>query len=255
MTSIRVFTDGACEGNGKKDARASYACWFPENKELSIAKRVPEEDTQTNQRAEMLAIAESVRIVLSKFPSDEVDFKIYTDSMYSKDCLTKWIGSWIKNDWKTAAGAPVKHRDLIEETSRNLAKFKSYMIIHVAAHTGGTDEFSKHNEIVDKMAVHVLHPEEEVKVVQNNTESPIPNCPLQLMGPPVSEKTIIEWCKANLNKLDQTALTSSLMTVLSKTVKKNGFEVVKQKLHRTNQYRLVSANHLIAGNTIITKEE
>ena len=255
MTSIRVFTDGACEGNGKRGARASYACWFPENKELSIAKRVPDEDGQTNQRAEMLAIAESVRIVLSKFPSDEVDFKIYTDSMYSKDCLTKWIQGWIKNDWKTSAGAPVKHRDLIEETSRNLAKFKSYMIIHVAAHTGGTDEFSKHNEIVDKMAVQVLHPEEEVKVVQSNTESPIVGCPLQLMGPLVSERTIVEWCKANLDKLDQTALTSSLMTVLSKTVKKNGFEVVKQKLHRNNQYRLVSANHLIAGNTTIIKEE
>lgn len=255
MTSIRVFTDGACEGNGKRGARASYACWFPENKELSIAKRVPDEDGQTNQRAEMLAIAESVRIVLSKFPSDEVDFKIYTDSMYSKDCLTKWIQGWIKNDWKTSAGGPVKHRDLIEETSRNLAKFKSYMIIHVAAHTGGTDEFSKHNEIVDKMAVQVLHPEEEVKVVQSNTESPIVGCPLQLMGPPVSERTIVEWCKANLDKLDQTALTSSLMTVLSKTVKKNGFEVVKQKLHRNNQYRLVSANHLIAGNTTIIKEE
>jgi hypothetical protein len=45
------------------------------------------------------------------------------------------------------------------------------------------------------------------------------------------------------------------MSALSKTVKKNGFEVVKQKLHRNNQYRLVSANHLIAGNTTITKEE
>jgi ribonuclease HI len=255
MTSIRVFTDGACEGNGKKGARASYACWFPENKELSIAKRVPDEDVQTNQRAEMMAIAESVRIVFSKFTPGDVDFKIYTDSMYSKDCLTKWIQGWIKNDWKTSGGEPVKHRDLIEETSRNLAKFKSYMIIHVAAHTGGSDEFSKHNEIVDKMAVHVLHPEEEVKVIQSNVESPIPSCPLQLMGPPVSERTIIEWCKLNLDKLDSSALNSALMSALSKTVKKNGFEVVKQKLHRNNQYRLVSANHLITGSAIITKDE
>lgn len=255
MTSIRVFTDGACEGNGKKGARASYACWFPENKELSVAKRVPEEDGQTNQRAEMLAIAESVRIVFSKFDPSTVDFKIYTDSMYSKDCLTKWIQGWIKNDWKTSSGGVVKHRDLIEETSRNLTKFNSYMIIHVAAHTGGSDEFSINNEIVDKMAVHVLHPQEEVKIVQNNKESPIVGCPLQLMGPPVSERVIIDWCKQNLDKIDQTFLSAALMSALSKTVKKNGFEVVKQKLHRNSQYRLVSANHLIAGNTTITKEE
>jgi ribonuclease HI len=256
MTTIRVFTDGACEGNGRKEARASYACWFPEHKELSVAARVPEEDGQTNQRGEMLAIAESVKIVKSKFQFETVDLEIYTDSMYCKDCLTKWLVGWVKNDWKTAKGEPVKHRDLIEETTRTLAKFKSYKITHVSAHTGGDDDFSKNNEIVDKMAVKVLHPNEDVKVVlTDNKVSPLPGSPLQLMGPPVSEKLIIDWCKTNLDKLDSSALNAALMSALSKTVKKNGFEVVKQKLHKTNQYRLVSANHLIASNVTITKEE
>jgi len=257
MTTIRVFTDGACEGNGKKGAKASYACWFPEHKELSVANRVPEEDGQTNQRGEMLAIAEAVKITQEKFTPSDIDFEIYTDSMYCKDCLTKWLPGWLKNDWKTGKGEPVKHRDLIEETSRRFTKFKSYKITHVAAHTGGDDDFSKNNEIVDKMAVRVLHPEaaEEKVILTTNTVGPLPGCPLQLMGPPISEKLIIEWCKTNLDKFDSSALNAALMSALSKTVKKNGFEVVKQKLHKTSQYRLVSANHLIASNITITKEE
>jgi len=257
MTTIRVFTDGACEGNGKKGAKASYACWFPENKELSASDHVPAEDGQTNQRAEMLAIAEAVRIVQKKFVPSEVNFEIYTDSMYCKDCLTKWLPGWLKNDWKTGKGEPVKHRDLIEETSRSLTKFKSYKITHVAAHTGGDDEYSKHNEMVDKMAVKVLHPEavEEKVILTTNTVGPLPGCPLQLMGPPISEKVIAEWCKNNLDKIDSDVLNSALISALAKTVKKNGFEVVKQKLHKTSQYRLVSANHLITSAITIVREE
>ena len=115
MTSIRVFTDGACEGNGKKGARASYACWFPENKELSIAKRVPEDEAQTNNRGELLAIAESVKIVLSKFSSDEVDLKIYTDSMYIINSITLWAKNWKKNDWKRADNKSIQNLELIKK--------------------------------------------------------------------------------------------------------------------------------------------
>ena len=37
---IRVFTDGACSSNGKVGAKASYAFWIPEHKELSKAEFV-----------------------------------------------------------------------------------------------------------------------------------------------------------------------------------------------------------------------
>ena len=54
--------------------------------------------------------------------------------------------------------------------------------------------------------------------------------------------------------LDPQALNSALISALSKTVKKKGFELVKQKLHRTTNYRLVASN-LITETTVITKEE
>jgi hypothetical protein len=75
------------------------------------------------------------------------------------------------------------------------------------------------------------------------------------MGPPLSETSLVEWCKMNLDKLDQTSLTASLISALTKTVKKKGFDIQKQRLHRSNMFRLVSKNHLIAEKTVIIKEE
>jgi ribonuclease HI len=202
-----------------------------------------------------MAITEAVKTMIDKFPSDEIDVQIYTDSMYSKNCLTQWVVGWVQNNWKTSQGAPVSHRDIIEETTKLLPKFKSFMISYIAAHTGNDDENSKCNEIVDRMAVAVLNPEiATVKIIHTNREQPIEGFPVELMGPPVSANVILQWCKRNLDKLDEDALNTALLAVVTKTLKKKGFELDKQRLHRTVQYRLTTS-HLIAENTHIVKED
>jgi ribonuclease HI len=252
---VRVFTDGACSKNGKVGAQASYACWFPEHKEYSKAGRVPEDEPQTNQRGELMGIYEAIKIAEEKFPGDDTELTIYTDSMYSKNCLTQWVIGWQANKWKTGAGEPVKHRDIIEDAVNRLPRFKSYCISYVPAHTGKDDEFSKHNEIVDRMAVAVLHPEvAEVKLIRTNQETPIEGIPIDLMGPPVAGRVLTEWCRENLDKLDKEDLDTALLAVLTKTLKKSGFVLEKQRLHKTAVYRLLASN-LIAVNTKVIKEE
>ena len=251
---IVVFTDGACGSNGKKSAKAAWGVWFPDHKEFSDAQVVPADQQQTNQRGELMAISQAVQIIEKNFPYD-VDIHIFTDSDYSKNCLTTWLPSWLSNNWKTKANKDVCHRDLIEETSTRLSKFNSFTITHVDAHTGGDDYNSVNNAIVDKMATKVLNPEAEVKVITTNTQVALEGLPLTLMGPPVSDIVLHKWCRDNLDKLDQASLDAALVSALSKTVKKKGFEIIKQKLHRSTQYRLVSANHLISEGTTIIKEE
>jgi ribonuclease HI len=73
---IRVFTDGACSKNGQAGARASYAFWIPEHKELSKADFVPSEDSQTNNRGELLAIYEGVKCIYDNFPAQEIDLQV-----------------------------------------------------------------------------------------------------------------------------------------------------------------------------------
>ena len=258
--NIRVFTDGACSKNGQSGARASYACWFPENKDISEAKAVPDTDPQTNNRGELLAIKRAVEILIDKFDASQLDVHIYTDSQYSKNCLTVWLPGFIERNWKTSGykgstSTDVKNRDLIEETSNLLTRFNSYIISYVAAHTGGTDDISKNNDIVDRMAVAVLNPEvADIKIVRANTEVAIEGLPVELMGPAVGETRLMEWCKDNLDKLDQELLGSALLTVLTKTLKKNGFNLEKQRVHKKCVYRL-SANNLITEGAKLVKEE
>ncbi len=40
---------------------------------------------------------------------------LYTDSVYVRDGITKWIFGWQKNGWRTAAKQPVKNAELWQE--------------------------------------------------------------------------------------------------------------------------------------------
>jgi hypothetical protein len=106
------------------------------------------------------------------------------------------------------------------------------------------------------MAVRVLNPEEEEpKEITSNKEDPFTDCPMKLMGPPIGEKELVKWCLENLTKLDESALHSALCSAFSKTVKMKGFEVTKQRLHRTTMYRLKTESGLIKEGVTVTKEE
>ena len=105
------------------------------------------------------------------------------------------------------------------------------------------------------MAVAVLDPEvENVKIIHTNTAEPIEGFPVELMGAPIPETTIIDWCKDNLDKLDQDTLNYSLIQVVTKTLKKKGFSLDKQKLYKRNVYRLTANNLIVEGSNIIKEE-
>jgi ribonuclease HI len=242
---VEVYTDGGCESNGKPGAKAAYGYYFPHHKELSFAARVPDDQPQTNNRGELLGILEGIKKAKSSFPPEEIDLHVFTDSDYAKNCITKWLPGWIAKGWKTSTGQPVMNRDLIEDTSNQLLAFKSYAFTHVRAHTGGDDECSVNNDIVDRMVSKVIVPHQEsapatiVKV----------KGPLQMMGPPVSETQLYAWCRANLHELDQDAVRVAIISAYSKTMRKNGYEVKKHSLHRTNEYRLIAASNLTTTHT------
>ena len=47
--------------------------------------------------------------------------RLYTDSTYVKDGITKWMVKWKANGWKTAARKPVKNIDLWQRLEAALA--------------------------------------------------------------------------------------------------------------------------------------
>ena len=228
MTRIVVYTDGACSKNGSKNAIASWAMWFPSNPGWSGAERVPG-TLQTNNRGELYAILGAFRKLTSELgsASNDVDFYLYTDSEYSKNCLTKWVPGWIRKGWTTTSGTEVVNRDIIENILELQPRLRSVTYEYIRAHTGLADEHSKNNDRVDRMARKVL--DDSVIVDTPAPIEVIDNCPLQKLGPPVPVGTLTTWIRNNLSTLDSDALDSALMRAFKETMSNRGLKVEVRK--------------------------
>lgn len=229
---MRVFTDGSCTSNGRKGAKAGFAAWFPDHPSWSSALRVPDDQDQTNNRAELSAIQLAVKILEDRGEID-CDLVIYSDSEYSINCLTSWLPGWMNRGWKTAAGKDVLHQDLIKDITARLSKFKSHRFVHVKAHTGGLDDLSKQNAVVDKMAQDVVNgvvPTPEVPVVVDEL---FPGCPLQIMGGPIQQKDIVAWVRSSLDTLDKDLIDKHLYKAFIEMCKARDVQLTRQIIAKT----------------------
>ena len=232
---MRVFTDGACSGNGQKGAKAGFAAWFPEHSDWSESHRVPDDQPQTNQRAELSGIHLALSILVLKGALDE-DLVIYTDSEYSIKCLTEWMPGWVARGWKTTMGKPVLHRDLIEAIAGHLTKFK-HRFHHVRAHTGGADDLSKQNDIVDRMACESVHGRKIELPPPRPIDELFPGCPIAVMSPPVAAPVISAWIRANIAALDSEVIDKHLMKAFVEMCKTRNVTLTKQTVSKQSVYR------------------
>jgi ribonuclease HI len=229
---MRVFTDGSCTSNGRKGAKAGFAAWFPDHPSWSSALRVPDDQDQTNNRAELSAIQLAVKTLEDRGEID-CDLVIYSDSEYSINCLTSWLPGWMSRGWKTAAGKDVLHQDLIKDITSRLSKFKSHRFVHVKAHTGGLDDLSKQNAVVDKMAQDVVNgvvPTPEVPVVVDEL---FPGCPLRIMGGPIQQKDIVAWVRSSLDTLDKDLIDKHLYKAFIEMCKARDVQLTRQIIAKT----------------------
>lgn len=109
---VEIFTDGACSGNPGPGGWGAVLRWNGVEKELNGG----EHDT-TNNRMEMMAAIQALEAM--KRPA-HID--LYTDSVYLRDGITKWIHNWKAKGWKTAAKKPVKNVDLWQRLETAMAR-------------------------------------------------------------------------------------------------------------------------------------
>jgi ribonuclease HI len=248
---MRVFTDGSCTLNGRPGSKSGFAVWFPEHRELSMSARVPNDQPQTNQRAELSAIHSAVCILDAHGFVDE-DIVIYTDSDYCINCFTKWIPGWISRGWKTSEGKEVLHQDLIKETSAKLSKFKSHRFVHVRAHTGHEDDLSKNNDIVDRMARATV--DDTVRIVEPPALDDLyPGCPLRVMGPPVTVTETTEWMRANLGVLERAVVDKYLLKAFAELCKARDITITKQTIQKRTMLRAERSNLQISHSIKVEK--
>jgi len=148
--NIIVFTDGSCVGNGRNCAKGGIGIHFPNGELPDISKKF-KLNPITNQRTELYAIYYTLKYIKCNLGLNGKTIVIKTDSMYSINALTLWIKKWKKNNWLTNEEKPVLNQDIIRAVDKYLQKY-SVILLHVNAHTGGTDYDSIHNDIADKLS-------------------------------------------------------------------------------------------------------
>ena len=99
---VVVYTDGACKGNPGPGGWGALLRWKSHEKELFGG----ELDT-TNNRMELTAVIQALAALKSR-----CEVAVYTDSVYVKDGITKWIHGWKQRGWRTADKKPVKNVEL-----------------------------------------------------------------------------------------------------------------------------------------------
>ncbi|MDO8977007.1 ribonuclease HI [Reyranella sp.] len=99
---VEIFTDGACSGNPGPGGWGTILRMGDKERELSGGDRAT-----TNNRMELMAAIQGLEAL--KRPCQ---VRLFTDSVYVKDGVTKWIHGWKKNGWKTSDKKPVKNVEL-----------------------------------------------------------------------------------------------------------------------------------------------
>ena len=136
MSKVVIFTDGACSGNPGPGGWGALLRYGDTEKELSGG-----ELETTNNRMEMMAAIRALESL--KRP---VQVELYTDSVYVRDGITKWIHGWKARGWKTANKKPVKNVDLWQRLENAMGSH-SIDWHWVKGHAGHVD-----NELVDELA-------------------------------------------------------------------------------------------------------
>ena len=136
MKHVEIHTDGACLGNPGPGGWAALLRYGQRERELAGG-----EAPTTNNRMELMAAIMGLETL-----TEACRVTLFTDSQYVRQGITEWLPGWIRRQWKTAGGDPVKNRDLWERlhaaAGRHTVDWR-----WVKGHSGDPD-----NERVDTLA-------------------------------------------------------------------------------------------------------
>lgn len=150
-----IFTDGSCD---LKKNIGGFGVFFPNGEYDSYGVKMLEKYhiKITNQRAELYAFLEVFKILNNNLNQKEKNINIYSDSMYSINCLTNWRYNWEKNNWINSKNEPVLNQDIIKDCIKlydNLINNGFIInIYHVNSHTHIKEYKYICNDIVDKIS-------------------------------------------------------------------------------------------------------
>ncbi|MFD4630173.1 ribonuclease H [Streptomyces sp. NPDC058284] len=156
----------ACDGAAKKNPGPAAWAWV-----VADAEGRPQRweagplGHSTNNVAELTALAE-----LLEATDPAVPIEVRMDSQYAMNAVTKWIASWKRNGWLTAAKKPVANKDLVVRIDALLHN-RAVTFRHVAAHRVDGDHL---NAIADVAASDAATTQQPAGTAHGAQEIPAP---------------------------------------------------------------------------------
>lgn len=140
MSELIIYSDGGCSGNPGPGG------WgFVIVDGASETVRSGGEKMTTNNRMELTAVIEALRLVLATASWSVLPVAVFTDSQYVQKGISQWISGWKRNGWRTASKDPVKNKDLwmmLDELAARLQLRWVWVKGHAGVH---------YNEICDEL--------------------------------------------------------------------------------------------------------
>jgi ribonuclease HI len=145
---IYVYTDGACHGNGEKDAKAGIGIYFSKDNEKNVSEEL-EGDNLTNNIAELTAAIRAIQIIKNMEYKNKI---IVTDSEYVIKCATTYASKLEKNKWLTSKEKKEPPNVNLIKKLYELTNTYNIQYKHIKAHTNAKDIHSISNYYADKLA-------------------------------------------------------------------------------------------------------
>lgn len=147
MDTYNIFTDGSSSIKKDNNRFGGVGVYFGENSDNNISEGHVGNNV-TNQRMELLACILGIEkiIDITKNKNNYWKANIYSDSMYTINCVTKWAPNWIQLGWRRKVGNNIKDNILNLDLIKKLYMYtKMYPInyIHVRSHQKKPDEESE----------------------------------------------------------------------------------------------------------------
>jgi len=102
LKQVEIHTDGACLGNPGPGGWGALLRYGKTEKEISGG-----EAYTTNNRMELMAAIMALELL-----KGACKVVLHTDSKYVQQGIGEWMPNWLRRNWKTSGGDPVKNQDL-----------------------------------------------------------------------------------------------------------------------------------------------
>ena len=99
---VEIWTDGGCRPNPGPGGWGALLRFGETEREL-----LGGEAATTNNRMELTAAAEALEAL-----TRPCRVRLHTDSEYLRNGITRWSAGWVRRNWRSSTGDPVKNMDL-----------------------------------------------------------------------------------------------------------------------------------------------